>query len=340
VRAAGPFSGVQEQGFLTGLYTDPNATNQGSASDQKARLLLESDWVRCSMAGDLASFRFVDRNGSSITCDQLDYNGQSAGYTADPQEIINYIEAHDNETLFRRAAVQAAGLRFPSPQRVRVQKPRHVDPGVLAGYPVLPCRRRSCCARSRATANSYNSRRLVQQTRLHLWCEHWGVGLPPQGDNGGNWDLLRPLLGNPSLKTGSSRHPRFLRAHGRGARHSKLTPLLRLRTAADINSKVQMLKRGPDQVPGVIVMTISDPSGSVDRQHDSSPCCSMPHPWPRASRPQTLAGRNLTNPSRFISCRSIAIVKTSTFNRATGTFTIPADGGGLLVVASTPGGDH
>ena len=31
---------------------------------------------------------------------QVDYNGAPAGYTADPQENIVYVEAHDNETLF------------------------------------------------------------------------------------------------------------------------------------------------------------------------------------------------------------------------------------------------
>src|SRR5262249_9504297 len=34
VRGGGPFSGIQEQGYLTGLYYDPNATSQGSAQDQ------------------------------------------------------------------------------------------------------------------------------------------------------------------------------------------------------------------------------------------------------------------------------------------------------------------
>ncbi len=34
VRGGGPFSGIQEQGFLTGLFTDPNGTNQGSPADQ------------------------------------------------------------------------------------------------------------------------------------------------------------------------------------------------------------------------------------------------------------------------------------------------------------------
>jgi len=38
----------------------------------------------------------------------VDYNGQPAGYTADPQEVISYVEAHDNETLFDAVQLKAA----------------------------------------------------------------------------------------------------------------------------------------------------------------------------------------------------------------------------------------
>ena len=42
----------------------------------------------------------MDRNGNLVTGAQLNYNGQSAGYTLDPPDVINYISAHDNQTLF------------------------------------------------------------------------------------------------------------------------------------------------------------------------------------------------------------------------------------------------
>jgi pullulanase len=67
VRGGGPFSGIQEQGFLTGLYYDPNATSQGSSQDQLNRLLLLSDWIRVGLAGNLADYSLVDRNGNLVT---------------------------------------------------------------------------------------------------------------------------------------------------------------------------------------------------------------------------------------------------------------------------------
>ena len=89
VRGGGPFSGLQEQGFTTGLFYDPNATDQGTPADQQARLLMQADWIRVSLAGGLANFPLIDRFGNSVLGRQIDYNGKQAGYTLDPQEIIN-----------------------------------------------------------------------------------------------------------------------------------------------------------------------------------------------------------------------------------------------------------
>jgi pullulanase/glycogen debranching enzyme len=59
-RGGGPFSGIQEQGFLTGLYYDPNATNQGTPDAQLATLLQRTDWIRTGLAGGFGGF-FVRR---------------------------------------------------------------------------------------------------------------------------------------------------------------------------------------------------------------------------------------------------------------------------------------
>src|SRR6185295_5629929 len=83
-RGGGPFSGKQEQGFLTGLFYDPNATDQGGSADQQARLLQREDWIRVGLAGNLAGYRFEDRFGNDVAAADVDYNGQHAGYTADP----------------------------------------------------------------------------------------------------------------------------------------------------------------------------------------------------------------------------------------------------------------
>ena len=91
----------------------------------------------------------------------------------------------------------------------------------------------------------------------------WGVGLPPAGDNATHWPLMGPLLANPSLRpsgadivTSFDRFKELLRVR-------KSTPLFRLRTAAEINSRVAFYNTGPDQVRGLIVMGVSG-RGALD----------------------------------------------------------------------------
>ncbi|MGZ8832617.1 MAG: pullulanase-type alpha-1,6-glucosidase [Thermoanaerobaculia bacterium] len=319
-RGGGPFSGVQEQGFLTGLYFDPNATNQGTPAEQKAKLLLETDWIRCSMVGNLASFSFVDRNGATTRCDQLDYNGQLAGYTADPQEIINYIEAHDNETLFD-ALQYKLPVATSMAQRVRVQ---NLGMSLLAfsqGVPFFHAGVELLRSKS-GDRNSYNSGDWFNKLDFRYGVNNWGVGLPPRGDNLDKWPLLSPLLGNPSLKPARRDILDGVAHMAEVLAVRRSTPLLRLRTAADINSRVQMLNGGPDPVPGLIVMLVRDPKNSIDRQHDTVAVLINATPVAKTYTVPSLAGNDMSlDPIHMLSLDPL--VKTSAFSKKTGTFTIP-----------------
>ena len=76
------------------------APRQRDAEEQLASLLLEQDQIKVGLAGNLRDYDFVDRTGATVTGADVDYNGQPAGYAADPSETITYVDAHDNETLF------------------------------------------------------------------------------------------------------------------------------------------------------------------------------------------------------------------------------------------------
>lgn len=102
VRGGGPFDddpGVQ--GFASGLYTDPNSsTANGTAQEQKARLLHYQDLIKVGLSGNLKQFTFTDTDGKEVTGAQVDYNGQPAGYADAPGDALAYADAHDNESLF------------------------------------------------------------------------------------------------------------------------------------------------------------------------------------------------------------------------------------------------
>ena len=122
VRGGGPFDeDPRVQGFASGQFTDPNgAAVNGSPAAQRQALLLNQDRIRVGLTGNLKDYRFTDRTGAVVTGADVDYNGQPTGYTSDPQEAVNYVEAHDNETLYD-------ALAFKLPQdtsmsdRIRMQ---------------------------------------------------------------------------------------------------------------------------------------------------------------------------------------------------------------------------
>src|SRR3954447_9110087 len=266
VRGGGPFSGIQEQGFLTGLYYDSNATNQGSSQDQLDKLLLETDWVKTGLAGGLANYQLVDRNGNLVNASQIDYNGQPSGYTADPQEVISYIEAHDNDTLWDAIQVKAAPADSLE-DRVRMQNLGMSLLGFGQGIPFYHAGVELLRSKS-MDRNSYNSGDWFNKLDFTYNTNNWGVGLPPAPDNQANWPIMQPLLANPALKPGRAdiltAYTHFLETLA----IRKSTPLFRLRTGDDVKNRVRFYNTGPSQTPGLIVMSVADADGGVDRAHN------------------------------------------------------------------------
>src|SRR3989440_12071136 len=56
----GQFGPLQEQGFVNGLFLDPNGTEQGTLAAQKEKLLRYEDWLRLGWAGNLRDYRLTD----------------------------------------------------------------------------------------------------------------------------------------------------------------------------------------------------------------------------------------------------------------------------------------
>src|SRR5690606_11372475 len=77
VRGGGPFDEGQalldNQGVINGLWYDSNGGLTEEAA--LAELLLSTDQIRVGLAGNLASYEFIDRNGNVVTGAEVDYNG-------------------------------------------------------------------------------------------------------------------------------------------------------------------------------------------------------------------------------------------------------------------------
>lgn len=267
-RGGNPFGGLQEQGFIDGLYTDPNEMENRTPEEQKIVLLQFSDIIRVMLAGNLANYSFTSYTGEETTGAEVMYNGApGAGYTADPQENIVYISAHDNETLFD-AIQYKAPLDTSLEERVRMQNMGVSLVSLSQGVPFFHAGIELLRSKD-MDRDSYDSGDWFNQLDFTYQQNNWGHGLPIADKNSANWEIIAPLLGNPDLKP-QPEHIQAALAHFiemLSIRSS--SPLFRLQTAEEIQMRVSFHNTGPDQVPGMIIMSIDDRIGDdLDENYD------------------------------------------------------------------------
>jgi pullulanase-type alpha-1,6-glucosidase len=261
VRGGGPFDeDPRIQGFASGLYTAPNESPANGATDQQLeRLLLYQDQIRVGLAGNLRDYTFVDRNGDTVTGADVDYNGQPAGYAADPSEVITYVDAHDNETLF-----DALTYKLPVPtsmaDRVRMNT-LALSTTALAQGPSFWHAGADILRSKSLDRNSYNSGDWFNRVDWTYQESTFGSGLPLRGENESKWDYMRPLLADPALKPGPADISAARAAALDLLRLRFSSPLFRLGSADAIQQRVSFPPDGQG-VPGVIVMTIDDTGGT------------------------------------------------------------------------------
>ncbi|MCB0183532.1 MAG: DUF3372 domain-containing protein, partial [Caldilineaceae bacterium] len=257
VRGGGPFDGGQDlitnQGFINGLWYDPNANNSGSAAE-KAELLLSADQIRVGLAGNLADYEFVAADGTMKKGSEIDYNGSPAGYTQDPQEEIVYVAAHDNQTLYDNN-VYKLPIDTPMAERVAAQN-LGIDLTVLAqGVPFFHAGIDMLRSKS-LERDSYNSGDWLNRLFFDYSTNNFGVGLPVEA--GFEAELMATLLRNPALRAdGSAIRQSIANVHTL-LQIRKSSPLFRLRTKEEVIARLAFHNTGPHQIPGMIVMSLAD----------------------------------------------------------------------------------
>jgi pullulanase-type alpha-1,6-glucosidase len=313
VRGGGPFDADPRiQGFATGLFTDPNgAAVNGAPAEQQARLLLYQDQIKVGLAGNLRDYRFVDRNGNAVTGSQVDYNGQPAGYAAEPDETITYVDAHDNETLFDV-------LQYKLPQgrsmadRVRMNTVA-LSTTALAQGPSFWHAGADLLRSKSLDRNSYNSGDWFNRIDWSYEDSTWGSGLPPREDNVSKWPFMQPLLADPALEPS----PADIRAaRDRAAELLRIrfsSPLFRLGSAREIQKRVSFPTGGPGQTPGVIVM-------AIEGRHDVVVVFNATPESTTQTIPSLGRGEYALHPVQ--AAGGDPVVKTSSY-RSDGTFTVP-----------------
>ncbi len=240
---------IAHQGFVNGLHYAPNALAPSPASTADA-LRRTADLVRVGLAGSLRSVSLQTWQGDLQRLEQIDYAGQPAGYASEPAEVVNYVENHDNQTLYD-TNVMKLPRATSTEDRARVQILASAITAFSQGVAYFHAGVDTLRSKS-LDRNSYNSGDGFNRLDWSYQDNGFGAGLPPEPDNGKDWPWMQPLLADASLR------PRALDiAWTRDAfrdllaiRHS--SQLFRLRTASQVRERLHFLNTGPQQEPTVL----------------------------------------------------------------------------------------
>lgn len=259
VRGGSPFGGQQEQGFINGLFSDPNGFEQGDEETQRLRLLHFADLIRIGLAGNLKDYQFINADGNLVSGLGIDYNGQAAGYTADPQENIVYVSKHDNESLFDIIQYKAPTY-ISTADRVRMNNLGESIVLFSQGVPFFQAGTDMLRSKS-MDRNSYNSGDWFNRLDFSYQSNNWAVGLPMAGDNQAMWPVIQPLLADPALQATPEDIATSVAYFRELLQIRQSSPLFHLPTADEVMARLTFQNTGKEQLPGLIVMSLSDRVG-------------------------------------------------------------------------------
>jgi pullulanase-type alpha-1,6-glucosidase len=320
VRGGSPFGDRDEQGLGNGAFVLPNGVNP--INEDMDNALSQSDLVRIGLAGNLQSFSFIDRNGNLATGMDIDYNGSPAGYTLDPQENIVYVDKHDNETLFD-STVYRAPSSLMAADITRIQAVSSSFVMYSQGIPFFQAGTDMLRSKS-MDRDSYNSGDWFNRLDFTYQTNNFGVGLPPEGVNSAQWPLMQPILTNSALIPTHDDIMLSVNVFREMLQIRYSSPLFRLTTAEEVQARLSFLNTGPEQVPGVIVMALSDTVGeNLDPKYQMVVVVFNATPDTLSYEAVDLTGMDLVlHP--VLQASYDAMAQEASFHSASGTFSLPA----------------
>lgn len=241
---------MRRQGYINGLFYAPNAMTGGvhRASD----LMQSADMIRVGLAGSIRGYPMRNYLNTAVTSDLISYGGsQPAGYVSEPGEVVNYVENHDNQTLFDLNAFKLP-IDTTREDRARVQilgaAINAFSQGIAYFHAGVDTLRSKSMDR-----NSYDSGDWFNRIDWSYADNYFGTGLPPRQDNQQSWSLMRPLLANTAIRPTSEEIIWARDAFRDLLRIRKSSVLFRLRSAEEIRARLTLLNTGSTQQPTVLV---------------------------------------------------------------------------------------
>ncbi|WP_082821252.1 alpha-1,6-glucosidase domain-containing protein [Gemmatimonas phototrophica] len=245
---------VRHQGFVNGLGYAPNEARAIASTPgaDRAALATAADLVRVGLAGSLRSFAFLRADGSTGPLSEIRYGGsQPAGYVTSPGEVVNYVENHDNLTLF-----DINILKLPAntsgEDRARVQHLASALALFSQGIAYVHAGQELLRSKS-LDRNSFDSGDWFNVYDPSGLTHGFSRGLPPRRDNAASWPVMQPRLANTGLVPTPSQVQWTREAFKDLLRIRASTPLFRLPSADAVMRRLRFANVGASQEPTVVV---------------------------------------------------------------------------------------
>ncbi|MCG7489225.1 pullulanase-type alpha-1,6-glucosidase [Vibrio sp. Of14-4] len=248
VRGGGPFDSGDA------LLQTPGFANAGNRFSDE--LKSKTDLIRYGMAGNLQNYPLETFSGAMVNGRDFLYGGQGAAYTLDPQESINYVSKHDNQTLWDFNQYKADAW-VGSAERARMQIVGLSTVMLGQGIPFIHMGSELLRSKS-MERDSYDSGDWYNKVDFTKQTNNWNVGLPRADKDIANWDAIRSVISNPNTFAQPQDVTWTDQIFKELLQIRSASPLLRLVNEEQVLQRVQFHNTGPDALAGMIVMSVND----------------------------------------------------------------------------------
>ena len=240
---------VKNQGYINGLFYDPNES--ADKANSATSLLRAADIVRIGLAGSIRDYAMRTFDDEIKSLAAIDYSGQPAGYVSEPNEVVNYVDNHDNQTLFDINAYRLP-LTTSSEDRARVQMLGAAITAFSQGIAYFHAGIDTLRSKS-MDGNSYDSGDWFNRLDWTYTDNYFGTGAPHKKDNAAQYAFIKPRLANAAIKP-APKDIALARDMFRDLlRIRASSTLFRLTSATDIKKRLCFYNTGAKQNPVVMV---------------------------------------------------------------------------------------
>jgi pullulanase len=240
---------VKNQGYINGLFYDPNEA--ADKANSATSLLRVADMVRVGLAGSIRDYAMQGFDDQTKLLSAIYYSGQPAGYVSQPSEVVNYVDNHDNQTLFDINAYRLP-LTTSTEDRARVQMLGVATTAFSQGIAYFHAGIDTLRSKS-MDGNSFDSGDWFNRLDWTYTDNYFGTGAPPKKDNVAQYEFIKPRLANAAIKP-APKDIALARDMFRDLlRIRASSTLFRLTSAADIKKRLRFYNTGAKQNPVVIV---------------------------------------------------------------------------------------